>query len=114
MSCTESPGYALKTQWLGSCFPIHRARTSSGVLCHRRWWRANNMWKERIESERGFVCEVLEILLDRTILDGEKAQVVVLKGHKMGEMQRPSIRRFMSLLSYQGRPEQLQEKAFHT
>ena len=45
----------------------------------------------------------------------KKAYLVVLKGHQMGEVQRPnSIRRLMSLLSDQGPPDQLQDKALQT
>ncbi len=73
------------------------------------------MWKESIESERGLVGEVLDVLLEITIEDGEEAQVIVLKGHKMAEMQSPnSIRRLMSFLSDQGLRDMLQDKALHT
>ena len=46
---------------------------------------------------------------------GEEAEMVVLKGHEMGEMQRPNrIRRFVSLLSDQDLRDQLQGKALQT
>ena len=73
------------------------------------------MWKESIEDVRGLVRKVLEVLLHVTVEDREEADVVVLEGHKVGDMQRPDgIRRFMSLLSHQGPRDQLQGKALQT
>ena len=61
------------------------------------------MWKESIENVRGLVREVLEVLLHITVKDREEADVVVLEGHEVGDMQRPNrVRRFMSLLANQG------------
>ena len=71
--------------------------------------------KSSIENERGLVRKVLEVLLHITVVDREEAYVVVLKGHEMGDMQRPNrIRRFMSLLSHQGPRDQLHGKGLQT
>ena len=73
------------------------------------------MWKESVEDVRALVCKVLEVLLDVTVIDREEADVVVLKGHKVGDVQRPNrIRRFMSLLSHQGPRDQLHGKGLQT
>ena len=86
-----------------------------GVLCDRGWRRASDMRKDSIENERGLVCEVLDVLREITVVDREETDVVVLKGHPIGEMQRPKrIRRFMSLVSHQGPRDQLQGKGLQT
>ena len=61
------------------------------------------MREERIEGEGGLVCKVLEVLLHITVEDGEEAYVIVLKRHKVGDMQRPDrIRRFMCFIGELG------------
>ena len=71
--------------------------------------------KSGIEHNRALVREVLDVLLEITVVDREEAHVVVLKGHPMGEMHRPNrIQRFFALLMQQGLPDQLQGKALQT
>ena len=73
------------------------------------------MRKESIENVRGLVGKVLEVLLHITVKDREEADVVVLEGHEVGDMQRPNrIRRFMSLLSHQRPRDQLHGKGLQT
>ena len=78
------------------------------------WRRANDMWKESIEHERGLVGEVLEILLEITVEDREEAYVVVLKRHPMGEMQRPNGIRRLCPFSPIKAFDQLQGKGLQT
>ena len=84
-----------------------------GVLRYRGRRRAVDMRKDRVEDERGLVGEVLDVLLEIAVEDREEAQVVVLEGHPMGEMQRPDrIRRFLALvLEWTSRPASRQSPA---
>ena len=71
-----------------------------GVLCYWGGRRANDMGKDRVEGDRSLLGEVLDVLLEITVVDGEEAQVVVLEEHPIGEVQRPNrIRRFIGLVS---------------
>ena len=82
-----------------------------GVLGHRGRRPANDVGEESIENERGLVGKVLEVLVHITVEDREEAYVVVLKRHKVGEMQRPQgVRRFMPLVSHHGPRHQLHGK----
>ena len=75
------------------------------VLCSPLPPRASLIWV------RDLVTPVLSI----TIVNGEHGYVAVLKGQKMGDMQRPNrIRLLMSLLSYQGPRDQLPGKGSQT
>ena len=44
------------------------------------------MWKQRIEHEPVFFCEVLDVFVEIAVVDCEKAQAVVFKGDPMSEI----------------------------
>ena len=120
MSCNRANNAGIancwrcKTQSADSCCPVPTDRTPH-ILCHRGRRRTDDMRKESIESERGLVCEVLEVLLEIAVVDREEAYVVFLEGRKMGDMRRPyRIRGFMALLSHQGPGDQLHSEGLQT
>ncbi len=92
LECLEPRGLdrRCKTRWADSCCQCPLIERL-GVLCYWGWRRANDMWKEQYRKRSEvFVCEVLDVLREITVEDREEAYVVVLKGHKMGDMQRPN------------------------
>ncbi len=94
MSSTPRPG-------IGAVEPDGRIVVLQRPLIERlgvlRDWGgrpALDVREDCVEEHRSLLGEVLDVLLEVTVVDGEEGQVVVLERHPMSEMQRPKrIRR---------------------
>ena len=113
--CPEPKGLdrRCRSRSADSCSPTPTDRTLRRSFRSELAAPPQHMWKDRIEDERGLVCEVLNILRKFTAEDSEEAYRFLVEGHPMREVQRSDrIRRLLApLLNIPG--VELQSNALH-
>lgn len=70
----------------GKVVRLHPLGKRLSILGSRRGRRVNGEFEYQVEGWPELLCKILRILLERTVIDGKEADLVVRELYEVGEM----------------------------